>query len=199
VVAADNVAWMTSNPEVTGLGKSSRPSTQDAELRLVALFQTAIAGRGRGTRIVLAMISQIVATFACGVFFGAAVYINLVEQPARISCGTPLALTQWRPSYKRGTLMQAPLALIGSLSALIAWRFEGGTAWLVGGLLLLLVVPLTLVVILPTNKRLERQELDLRSEEAGRLLRRWGRLHAIRSILSGAAFLVFLSALAMKR
>ncbi|HKD03121.1 MAG TPA: DUF1772 domain-containing protein, partial [Terriglobales bacterium] len=137
---------------------------------------------------------------ACGVFFGAAVYINLVEQPARISCGTPLALTQWRPSYKRGTLMQAPLALIGSLSALIAWRFEGGRAWLVGGLLLLLVVPLTLLVILPTNRRLESQELDLRSEEAGRLLQRWGRLHAIRSILSGAAsFLVFVSALAMKR
>ena len=95
--------------------------------------------------------------------------------------------------------MQAPLALVGSLSALIAWRFEGGTAWLVGGLLLLLPVPLTLVVILPTNKRLESQELDLRSEEAGRLLQRWGRLHAIRSILSGAAFLVFLAALAMKR
>ena len=95
--------------------------------------------------------------------------------------------------------MQAPLALIGSLSALIAWRFEGRAAWLVGGLLLLLVVPLTLVVILPTNKQLESQELELRSEEAGRLLRRWGRLHAIRSILSGAAFLVFLSALAMKR
>src|SRR6516225_10658857 len=56
------------------------------------------------------------------------------------------------------------------------------------GLLLLLVVPLTLVVILPTNKRLESQELDLRSQEGGRLLRRWGRLHAIRSILSGAAF-----------
>jgi uncharacterized membrane protein len=147
----------------------------------------------------LVVIFQMVATFACGVFFGAAVYINLVEQPARISCGTPLALTQWRPSYRRGTLMQAPLALVGSLSALIAWRFEGGTAWLVGGLLLLLPVPLTLVVILPTNKRLESQELDLRSEEAGRLLRRWGRLHAIRSILSCAAFLVFLSALAMNR
>ena len=36
------------------------------------------------------------------------------------------------------------------------------------GLLLLLVVPFTLVVILPTNKRLESQELDLRSQEGGR-------------------------------
>lgn len=145
------------------------------------------------------MIFQTGATLACGVFFGAAVYINLVEQPARISCGTHLAVTQWRLSYKRATLMQVPLALIGSLSAFLAWRFEDRTAWLVGGLLLLLVVPFTLLVILPTNKQLESRELDLRSEEAGRLLERWGRLHAIRSILSGVAFLRFLSGLAMKR
>ena len=95
--------------------------------------------------------------------------------------------------------MQAPLALIGSLSALTVWWFEGGAAWLIGGVLLLLIVPFTLVVIFPTNKRLESQELDLHSEEASRLLQRWGRLHAIRSILSGVAFLVFLSALAAKR
>ena len=145
------------------------------------------------------MILQMVATLATGIFFGAAVYVNLVEHPARISCGVPLAVTEWRPSYKRGTLMQAPLALIGSLSALAVWWFQGGAAWLIGGVLLLLIVPFTLVVIFPTNKRLESQELDLHSEEASRLLRRWGRLHAIRSILSGMAFLAFLSALTAKR
>jgi hypothetical protein len=145
------------------------------------------------------MILQMVSTFATGIYFGAAVYVNLVEHPARISCGVPLAVTEWRPSYKRGTLMQAPLALIGSLSALAVWWFEGGAAWLIGGSLLLLIVPFTLVVIFPTNKRLESQELDLHSEEAGRLLQRWGWLHAIRSILSGLAFLVFLSALMSKR
>jgi hypothetical protein len=79
-------------------------------------------------------------------------YINLVEHPARISCGVPLAVTEWRPSYKRGTLMQAPLALIGSLSALAVWGFEGGATWLIGGLLLLLVVPFTLVAILPDEQ-----------------------------------------------
>ena len=140
-----------------------------------------------------------VATLATGIFFGAAVYVNLVEHPARISCGVPLAVAEWRPSYKRGTLMQAPLALIGSLSALAVWWFQGGAAWLIGGVLLLLIVPFTLVVIFPTNKRLESQELDLHSEEASRLLQQWGRLHAIRSILSGVAFLAFLSALTAKR
>jgi uncharacterized membrane protein len=145
------------------------------------------------------VVSAIVATFTSGIFAGAAVYVNLVEQPARLSCGVQLAVTEWRPSYKRGTLMQVPLALIGSLSALVSWWFAGGRAWLVGGLLLLLVIPFTLVVILPTNKRLESQELDLRSEEADRVLRRWGRLHAVRSLLSGAAFLVFLISLMGRR
>ena len=141
------------------------------------------------------MLAEMVATLASGVFFGAALYINLVEQPARLSCGVSLAVTEWRPSYKRGTLMQAPLALIGSVATLTASWLQRNGAWLVGGLLLLLVVPFTLTVIFPTNKRLESQELDLGSEEAGRLLRQWGRLHAVRTILSGIAFLVFLSIL----
>ena len=127
------------------------------------------------------MIPQLVATLASGIFFGAALYINLVEQPARVSCGVMLAVTEWRPSYKRGTLMQAPLALIGSVATLTASWLQRNGAWLVGGLLLLLVVPFTLIVIFPTNKRLESQELDLGSEEAGRLLRQWGRLHAVRT------------------
>jgi len=45
---------------------------------------------------------------------------------------------------------------------------------------------------LPINRRLESPELDLRSEEAVRLLQRWGRLHAVRSLLSAVAFLAFL-------
>jgi uncharacterized membrane protein len=138
------------------------------------------------------VIPEIVATLASGIFAGAAVYINLVEQPARLSCGVEQAVTEWRPSYKRGTVMQAPLAVIGSLAALLSWWFDRDLAWLIGGLLLLLIIPFTLVVILPINKRLESRELDLRSEEAGYLLRRWGRLHAVRSILSTVAFVMFL-------
>jgi len=145
------------------------------------------------------MILEAVATLTSGIFFGAALYINLVEQPARVSCGVPLAVTEWRPSYKRGTLMQAPLALIGSVAALRAWCLQGNAAWLVGGSLFFLVVPFTLIVILPTNRQLESQELDIRSDKADCLLRRWGRLHAIRTLLSGIAFLVFLSILVAKR
>jgi uncharacterized membrane protein len=95
--------------------------------------------------------------------------------------------------------MQASLALIGTVAALLAWWLQGSAGWLIGGSLFVLVVPFTLIVILPTNNRLETQDLDIRSEEAGLLLRRWGRLHAVRTILSGIAFLVFLSILIAKR
>jgi len=140
------------------------------------------------------VIFEMIAIITAGLFSGAAVYINVVEQPARLSCGIEAAVTEWRPSYKRATWMQAPLALVGSLSALLSWWLNRGSAWLIGGLLLLAVVPFTLVVIMPTNKRLENSDLDLSSDEAGRLLRRWGRLHAVRSILSVVAFVVFLLA-----
>ncbi|HEY6287936.1 MAG TPA: hypothetical protein VIW48_00675, partial [Nitrospiraceae bacterium] len=87
------------------------------------------------------MIPEILATLACGVFAGAAVYINLVEQPARLSCGVKLAATEWRRSYKRGTLMQAPLAVTGSLLAFLSWWLDKDSAWLMGGVLLFAVVP----------------------------------------------------------
>ena len=138
------------------------------------------------------MVPEIIAALASGIFAGAALYINIVEQPARLSCGVELAVTQWRPSYKRGAAMQAPLAAIGSIAAIVSWWFDRRFVWLAGGLLLLFIIPFTLIVIRPINKRLESRELDLRSEEAGHLLRRWGRLHAVRSILSIAAFVLFL-------
>jgi hypothetical protein len=138
------------------------------------------------------VVPEIIAALASGIFAGTALYINIVEQPARLSCGVELAVTQWRPSYKRGAAMQAPLAAIGSIAALVSWWFDRRFGWLAGGLLLLFIIPFTLIVIRPINKRLESRELDLRSDEAGHLLRRWGRLHAVRSILSIAAFILFL-------
>ena len=145
------------------------------------------------------MIPEFVATLAAGTFFGAAVYINVAEQPARLSCGGPTAVAQWRPSYRRGTLMQAPLAVAGSLAAPVAWWLDRDVRWLIGGLLLFLVIPFTFVVILPTNQRLESPVLDVASEEAIRLLRRWGRLHAVRSMLGGLSFAVFLWTLVAPR
>ena len=138
-----------------------------------------------------------VAALCAGLFAGAAIYINAVEHPARLACGTELAVREFAPSYHRATIMQASLAVVGCVTGLwSAWIMADG--WVAAGALSLgAVVPFTLVVILPTNKLLLDPVLDPRSENAADLLARWGRLHAGRSTLSSLAFVLFLVRLAL--
>ena len=138
--------------------------------------------------------AEFVALFSCGLFAGAAAYITFVEHPARIACGSEVAVTEFRPSYKRASVMQASLAIIGFIATLVAWWPRRDIAWLVGGLLLVSVVPITLFAIFPTNRQLFDPGLDLRSAHTTLLLRRWGHLHAIRTLLSVMAFLILLCA-----
>jgi hypothetical protein len=59
----------------------------------------------------------------------------------------------------------------------------GDRVWLWGAVSILAVVPVTLLIIFPTNKRLLESGRDLASSETRELLETWGRLHAIRSAL----------------
>jgi Anthrone oxygenase len=140
----------------------------------------------------MSVLFEVLATMCAGLFAGAALYITFVEHPARLECGTELAATEFGPSYRRATLMQASLAAIGLAAALVAWLRGRGLPSLVGGLLLGAVIPFTLIVILPTNSRLLDPGLDRSSLEAAALLGRWGRLHAVRSALGALAFGVLL-------
>lgn len=138
------------------------------------------------------MIFELVATFCSALFAGAAIYINLVEHPARLECGTAAAVQEWRPSYRRATVMQASLAIVGLLGAVGAWIQGQGTAVLIAGMVLGSVVPFTLLIIFPTNKALEDPALDVGSERAARLLSKWNRLHALRSVAALIALILFL-------
>lgn len=140
------------------------------------------------------MIVGNLATLATGVFAGAAVYVSLVEHPARMSGDTAHALMQWRPSYRRATAMQASLAVAGTLLAGLAWYASGAAIWLIGAICLGAVIPFTLLVMLPVNAQMESDHLDPSSEDAKALLDRWGRLHAFRSFLGLVAFALMLIA-----
>ena len=137
-------------------------------------------------------IAEFVAVLACSLFAGAAVYLSLVEHPARMECGMELAATEFAPSYRRATVMQASLAAVGLVSSIAAWLAGASFLWVVAGVLLGSVIPFMLIVILPTNKQLLNPALNRQSAETGRLLARWGTLHAVRSVLSGLALLLFL-------
>ena len=140
----------------------------------------------------LAMLPEMLSTLSAGLFAGASLYINLVEHPARMECGTALAVMEFAPSYRRAAVMQGLLAAVGFLSAGVTWLTGSSFWWLIGGIVLVLVIPFTLIVIFPTNKKLLDPSLDKSSELASKLLIRWGRLHAVRSGLSLISFLIFI-------
>ncbi len=137
---------------------------------------------------------QFVAILAATFFSGAAIYINLAEHPARMECGTQLAAAVFGPSYRRAAVMQIILALAATIAGVSAWFLGAPRLWFVGAVLIFAVIPFTLIVIMPTNKKLLDPGLDRASDVAHQLLRDWGKLHAVRSILALGASVVFLSA-----
>jgi hypothetical protein len=52
-------------------------------------------------------IAEFTAVLSCALFTGASVYITFIEHPARMQCGVELAATEYVPSYRRATVMQA--------------------------------------------------------------------------------------------
>ena len=109
-----------------------------------------------------------------------------------MSLDTRAAAAQWAPSYRRATLMQAPLAVLSFIASCAAWLLGGGTVWIIAGSLIGVVVPFTLIVIKPTNDELLASGRDLASADTRALLERWGKLHAVRSLLSVLAASIML-------
>jgi len=109
-----------------------------------------------------------------------------------MSLETRMAALQWAPSYRRATWMQAPLAIVSFLCGVLVW-FQGGClGWLIAALVVGSVVPFTLAIIMPTNRELLAPNRDLSSTETRQLLVRWGRLHAVRSILGLMSTVIYL-------
>jgi hypothetical protein len=125
-------------------------------------------------------------------FTGAAIYINIAEQPARLGLDDRALLAEWKPAYERGYMMQASIVIVGGLFGLIAYVFTLDWRWLLGAVVLLANWPYTIFVIMPTNRRLMDTLPDAVTAETRRMLERWGVLHAGRSALGLVATVIFL-------
>jgi hypothetical protein len=99
-------------------------------------------------------------------FSGAALYVTLVEHPARMECGTQLAATQFGPSYRRAAIMQALLDVVGSLLAALVWVRGGSVAWLAGAALFVSIVTPCSSSCPPTNNFSTRRWTEARTVRA---------------------------------
>jgi len=126
----------------------------------------------------------IVSALLGALFTGAALYVALVEHPARMEAGTEVAAREFAPSYDRARRMQATLAIAAGITGVATWLHGEEITWLVAGLVILALVPFTLIVIGPVNARLLAPDRDPGSAETRRLLEQWGRLHAIRAAVA---------------
>jgi hypothetical protein len=143
----------------------------------------------------LSALVQNLALITAALFAGAAIYVNVAEQPARLQLDDRALLAEWKPSYAYGKLMQASLALISTVLGLLAAWLTGKWAWVAGAALILAPWPWTIFVIMPVNKVLEATPAEAANAGTRRLIESWGGLHAVRSALGVAATLVYLWAI----
>ena len=135
---------------------------------------------------------RVLAIIVAAVFAGAAIYLNVAEQPARLNLDDRSLLIQWKAAYKRGTAMQAPLAMLGFLLGLWSWWQTNDWWWLLGAVILVANWPYTFLGIMPTNNRLMAIEPAAAGAESRRLIVTWASLHAVRTALGFATAAAFL-------
>jgi hypothetical protein len=141
------------------------------------------------------MVAGLLALTIAAVFSGAATYVLAVEHVAREALDDRGALTEWKPSYKRGAIMQASIALVATVLRALAWWQTHELWFAVGAILMLLPWPWTLLFIKPTNDKLLATSLDAAGPQTRAMLKAWGRYHAVRAALGCAATVAYFVAL----
>jgi hypothetical protein len=132
---------------------------------------------------------------AAASFLGAAIYIGLVEQPARLRLGSRAMIKEWTLSNRRGTLLLSVFAAVSAILAYIQFRSNGDVRWLIGGATILASWPYAYFVMVPVNVWLCAISPGRAVSPVRELIRDWGLLEWGHALIGFAAVCAFAWAL----
>ena len=140
------------------------------------------------------MISGQLALAFSAALSGAALYVNGVEQPARLALDDAAMLKEWGPSDQRGVALLAGLSLLAAIFGLTAYSAAGDVRWAVGALIAILTWPYAFYVMAPVNNQIiALAPRDIGAARA--LVRQWGLLEYGQTAIGLVATAVFIWAL----
>ncbi|WP_298426584.1 DUF1772 domain-containing protein [Rhodoblastus sp.] len=122
------------------------------------------------------MLSGLLALVFASAFAGAALYVVLVEQPARLALDDASMIREWAPSDRRGFALLGGLAVLAALAGLAAFSQGADIRWLIGALVILGSWPYTFFVIVPLNNRLLATSAARPDADAREIVTFWGQL-----------------------
>lgn len=137
------------------------------------------------------MIIGSLALAAAGAFTGASLYVNYVEQPARLALDDDALMKEWEPSDHRGFIVLAGLAAVSALLGFIAYRELDDFRWLLGALVIIASWPYTYLAIVPLNNRILAMIGAGAAHEARKVIDLWGKLELGQTALGALATLIF--------
>lgn len=138
------------------------------------------------------MIIGSLALAAAGAFTGASLYVNYVEQPARLALSDDALIKEWEPSDHRGFILLAGLAAAAALFGFIAYRELDDVRWALGALVALASWPYTYWAIVPLNNRILALIGADAAHEARKVIDLWGKLELGQTAIGLLSIAIFL-------
>ncbi len=137
------------------------------------------------------MIIGSLALAAAGAFTGASLYVNFVEQPARLALSDDALIKEWEPSDHRGFIVLAGLAAAAALFGFIAYRELDDLRFALGALIMLASWPYTYWAIVPLNNRILGLIGADAAHEARKVIDLWGRLELGQTAIGVLGIVIF--------
>ncbi len=137
------------------------------------------------------MFEGLIALTFSAAFAGAAIYLNWVEQPARLDLDEEALLSEWGPSDSRGVALLLTFALISAVAGFIAFFETQDVRYVLGAVIALSSWLYAFFIMAPLNNQiLGLHGPDLAAARA--LVRQWGYVEVGFAAIGVLAVAVFL-------